>query len=96
MRAREASRDKKAYRLARKLLLKFKDQGVTEEILEEYAQNRKKQPRTISGADGLYFRILSSAQNAGMKPKVIGKAIGGIRNLGKVQSNLVNYFIAQG
>lgn len=75
--------DREVYRLARTYLLGFKGEGVTAALLRKYMSPISLQPKPTD-IPGLYQRILKSAQNANMKAGVIGKAIGGVGNLGKV------------
>lgn len=78
--------DRKAYELAKDYLPNLHIAGVTRELIEKYqklSSNRSKP----SSKEELYQRLLGHAQNTGMKPKVIGKSIGGIHNLGKVLFN---------
>lgn len=79
--------DRQVYFLAKDFLLGI--EPVTPELLMKYIspQIGDLRPTTITGADGLYFRLLRSAQNAGMSPTVIGEAIGGVQNLGRVLFN---------
>jgi hypothetical protein len=77
-------RDKKTYDLALKYLIEHsKKRGVTEKLINKYLHfsENTQRPKDI---ESIYHRILNSAQNANMKPSVIGKAIGGVENLGKV------------
>ncbi len=72
--------DKAAYKLAKDFLLRSDVEGFTPESLErELNISIEDRPETV---EELYFRILRSAQNAHMKPKVIGDRIGGVHNLG--------------
>ncbi|MFC2023444.1 hypothetical protein ACFLT5_01765 [Chloroflexota bacterium] len=73
-------RDRKAYRLAREYLLSFHTVGLTEVLLEEYISPTVQdlRPDTL---ESVYQRLLDSAQNRGMGPSVIGRAIGGIDKL---------------
>ncbi len=73
-------RDRKAYYLAQEFLLRKKDKGITKEVLDEYMQD-KHRPDSISG---IYHQLLQSAQNANMLSGVIGKFIGGVRNLSPI------------
>lgn len=77
-------RDRQVYQLAKDFLLGI--EPVTPELLAKYISPRVAdlRPATITGADGLYFRLLQSIQNTGMSPTVIGEAIGGVQNLGRV------------
>lgn len=55
-----------------------------ENILTEYlSPTGPKRP----SLEDVYYGILSSAQNAQMSPKVIGGAVGGVRNFGRVLFN---------
>jgi hypothetical protein len=79
----QADFDKAAYDLAKRFLLRFKEEGVTPELIEKYLHFSTTAPRPTTMA-GIYERLLISAQNAHMKPSVIGRAIGGIHRLGPV------------
>jgi thermostable 8-oxoguanine DNA glycosylase len=76
--------DRQVYHLAKDYLLGI--EPVTLEMLTKYIspQAGDLRPTAITGKDGLYFRMLCSVQNTGMSPTVIGKAIGGVENLGQV------------
>ena len=58
----QAERDRIAYSEARRFLLRFKDQGVTEHILDKYLHfsEIQRKPETLAG---IYQAILASAQN---------------------------------
>lgn len=73
-----AQRDIMAYNLAKQFLTQFP--GVTEEVLKERSRPLPR-PDAISV---IYFRMLSSAQNANMKSGVVGSAIGGVDKLGTI------------
>ena len=74
----QVRRDQKAYALARDYLLGL--DAVTVEMLERHLTAYEgTRPATLPK---VYVRILKSAQNRGMGPNVIGKAIGGIEALG--------------
>jgi hypothetical protein len=73
--------DRKAYKLAKAYLLNIPE--VTAKLVKEYINPMSLRPKPKT-KNGLYRRILESAQNAGMKPKVIGGAIGGIDKLSVV------------
>ncbi len=74
--------DRAAYALARAFLLKCSVKGVTPELVERYLHlDKSTRPQTLAS---LYERILNSAQNANMKPGVIGGSIGGVDKLGPV------------
>ena len=66
-----ARRDRAAVAAARDYLLGF--EGITERILEEHLS-----PSPARTVPGVYCRLLESAQNFQMAPKVIGGAIGGV------------------
>ncbi|MGB8647019.1 MAG: hypothetical protein WCF84_17415 [Anaerolineae bacterium] len=72
---------KRAYELAKDYLLGFKE--VTPKLLEDHLRTPERRT-SLAGIDGVYYRLLESAQNAGMGPGVIGKAIGGLDNLNDV------------
>jgi len=77
-------RDKKAYYMALKYLIEqSKNKGGTKELINKYLHfsENTQRPKDI---ESIYLRILNTAQNANMKSGVIGKAIGGVENLGKV------------
>jgi len=77
-------RDKKAYNLSFSYLIKYgKSKGVTKKLINKYLHFPEHTQRPDNVA-GIYQQLLSSAQNANMKAGVIGKAIGGVENLGKV------------
>lgn len=69
------------YRAATEFLLEKIPEDNPNAILDAYLVPSA--PTNPSLAD-VYFGILSSAQNTQMSPRVIGDAIGGVRNLGKV------------
>lgn len=74
-----AKRDKRVFDLGESFLksLTTKDGvPVTQEMLSKYFQVEK--PKTLSE---IYFRLISSAQNANMKAGVIGGSIDGVENL---------------
>lgn len=73
----EAQRDQVAYKMAREYLLSI--DRVTAEMLGRHLSSPE-YDRPDKLAD-VYTRILKSAQNAGMRPNVIGKAIGGVDEL---------------
>jgi hypothetical protein len=78
--------DKKAYQLAKDYLPSRNIEGVTVELIEKYLNPLTLEPKPTS-KEGLYQRILESAQNANMKAGVIGRAIDGIDNLAVVLEN---------
>jgi len=76
----QVGRDRKAYDLAREFLLRFPE--VTPEVLDKHVNSPEaSRPGELPK---IYQRLVSSAQNMGMMPRVIGDAIGGIDNLGSV------------
>lgn len=78
----EKARHRLAFKLAREYLLGFRDEGVTPQVLKKYGNpNPNNRASTLSG---IYRGILSSAQNSNMKSGVVGMAIGGFDNLGRV------------
>jgi hypothetical protein len=76
----EKKRDREAYRLAFNYLLKHgKSEGVTRAIITKYLHFSKEheKPKDIPG---IYYRMLISARNAGMKPNVI-KDVGRLKKI---------------
>ena len=72
--------DRQSYELAQKYLLELP--GISQKMIDKHIYYHPKlRPRTLNE---VYKRLLESAQNAGMGPAVIGKAIGGIDALGEV------------
>ena len=74
--------DRKAYRLAKDYLPAQGIEGVTASLIEKYLDPRTLDP-TPSSKEGIYKRILRSAQNANRKPGVIG-GIAGVEKLSLV------------
>jgi hypothetical protein len=72
--------DKKAYQLAKDYLPTQGIEGVTAGLIEKYLNPLTLDPKPTS-KEGIYQRILESAQNANMKARVIGRAIGGVDKL---------------
>lgn len=70
--------DQKAYRLAKYYLAEILQ--IREPIIEKYLNPLSIHPVQKS-KNALYQRLLESAQNANMKPKIIGDAIGGVDKL---------------
>ena len=70
--------DIKAYREAKRFLLRNTSKEVTREVVESYLDPDS--AIKVSTVNDLYYRILVSAQNANRKPKVIGESIGGVEN----------------
>jgi hypothetical protein len=75
--------DKKAYLLAKDYLPSRGIKGVTSDLIEKYLNPLTLSPKPTSN-EGIYQRILESAQNANMKAGVIGGAIGGVEKLSLV------------
>ncbi len=78
------TRDKVAYDLAFNYLLEHgENKGVTKKLIAKYLHFSEniQRPKDINS---IYCRILTSAQNANMRESVVGKAIGGVDNLGRV------------
>lgn len=76
-------KDKFVYDEARKFLLANTPDEVTVEIIDGYLSLPSPTHNNLSIND-IYYRLLTSAQNANMKAGVIGGSIGGVENLGKV------------
>ena len=75
--------DKKAYQLAKDYLPSQGITCVTATLIEKYLNPLTLNPKPTS-KEGIYQRILESAQNANMKAGVIGGAIGGVEKLSLV------------
>ena len=75
--------DRKAYQLAKDYLPAQSIEGVTASLIEKYLNPLTLKPKPTS-KEGIYQRILQSAQNANMKEGVIGRAIGGVEKLAPV------------
>lgn len=74
--------DRSLYKKALCYLKNLLPHGISEKDLYDYlTAPSKTRPKKING---IYQRILISAQNANMKRKVIGDSINGIENLGSV------------
>lgn len=75
----DADRDRRTYQLVREYLKGLHVPGgpITDEILDSY------EPLVARPADmtEVYYRMLESLQNAGMRPSVIGGSIGGVDRL---------------
>jgi hypothetical protein len=78
--------DRKAYQLAKDYLPAQCIEGVTPEVIEKYLNPLTLYPKPAS-KEGIYQRILESAQNANMKARVIGGAIDGVEKLAIVLEN---------
>lgn len=68
--------------MAKDFLLRSGAEDVTPELIE--GELRISTPNPPEAIEELYHRILASAQNAHMKPIVIGDAIGGVHMLGPI------------
>lgn len=79
----QAEMDRRVYDLAWEFLPGLGVSGVNRTLIEKYLNSGTLAPKPNS-IPGIYARMLESAQNAGMKSSVVGKAIGGFRNLGRV------------
>lgn len=79
----QSERDRTAYALAYDYILALDVKGVTRDLLQKYLQVPEERSHPDS-MPRIYQSILEAAQNAGMKPTVIGKAIGGVGKLGFV------------
>lgn len=75
--------DKQAYLLAKSFLPNLGINGVTSNLIEKYLNPLTINPKPTS-KQGIYRRLLESAQNANMKAGVIGKSIGGVEKLSVV------------
>lgn len=75
--------DKQAYLLAKSYLPNLGIYDITENLINRYLNPVTINPKPIS-KQGIYKRILESAQNANMKTGVIGRAIGGVDKLSTV------------
>lgn len=78
--------DKQAYQLAKNYLPNLNINGVTVTLIEKYLNPLTINPKPTS-KQGIYRRILESAQNANMKAGVIGRSIGGVDKLSIVLEN---------
>jgi len=76
-------RDKKLYELAKEYLPSRDIAGVTSTLIEKYLNPLSLNPKPHS-KQGIYQRLLESAQNANMKAGVIGRAIGGVDKLSSI------------
>ncbi len=80
--AGRAELDRAAYALVKDFLSQSGVKGVTPALIEGYLDiSAASRPPAMAG---IYARLLASAQNAGMKPGVIGGAVGGVDKLGPV------------
>ncbi len=78
--------DRQVYELAKGYLPTLNVAGVTSTLIEKYLNPSGLPPKPTS-KNGLYQRILQSAQNANMKSGVIGGSIGGVGKLAPVLSD---------
>ena len=74
---------KKLYSDAKECLLSRIPSDNSSSILDSYLEypDQSKSPVSLNE---LYKRLLASAQNSNMKAGVVGGAIGGVDNLGKI------------
>lgn len=70
------------YLAAKNFLIRELARPDAKDIVESYLSMPDKSDRPVS-LNELFLRLLSSAQNSGMKVSVIGGSIGGVRNLGQ-------------
>lgn len=84
--ANTAKIDNQAYLLAKSYLPNLGLNEITENLIEKYLNPLTINPKPTS-KEGVYLRILESAQNANMKAGVIGRAIGGVDKLSVVLEN---------
>lgn len=75
--------DKKAYQLAKDYWPNRGIEGITATLIEKYLNPLSLNPKP-SSKEGIYQRILESAQNANMKAGVVGRSIGGVEKLSMV------------
>jgi hypothetical protein len=75
--------DNQAYLLAKSYLPDLGQKEITANLIEKYLNPLSLNPKPTS-KNGIYQRILESAQNANMKAGVIGRSIGGISKLAAV------------
>jgi hypothetical protein len=75
--------DKQVYLLAKSYLPNLGQKDITANLIEKYLNPLSLNPKP-SSKQGIYQRILESAQNANMKAGVIGRAIGGVSTLSVV------------
>ena len=81
---RQAEIDQQAYDLALEYLFALDVPGLTREVVQTYGRPftaKISRPATLAQ---VYLHFLVSAQNANMKPRVIGGAIGGVDKLSVV------------
>ncbi len=69
-----AARDVAAFRRAREYLLTFAPEGVTDAVIDHYVEPpvTRLRPATMNG---IYLRVLASAQNANMRPTLSGEPL---------------------
>lgn len=72
-----------AYKMAKDFLLKNTPTEVDENLLNKYL-NLSRSQVILNSKNDICLRLLESAQNTNMKAGVIGRAIGGVKNLGNV------------
>ena len=86
--------DKTAYGLAKGYLPRLNITGVTDALVGRYLNPASLSPRPTT-KQGLYQRVLESAQNANMKAGVIGRSIGGVAKLAAVLENFAPEAVLQ-
>jgi hypothetical protein len=80
--AQQIETDRLAYALAREYLFSLEVPGLSRDVIDAYRRPfEKSRPTTLAQ---VYLHFLVTAQNANMKPGVIGGAIGGVEKLGAV------------
>lgn len=72
--------DNQAYLLAKSYLPNLNQKDITANLIEKYLNPLSLNPKPTT-KQGIYQRILESAQNANMKAGVIGRSIGGVSKL---------------
>lgn len=92
---RSPGRGKALCGLARKYLLGFRGDGVTESVLDLYLAPRQDKLRQPT-LQGVYLRLLESAQNANMRHGVVGASIGGVSALGPLLFNFDPAAVSRG
>jgi len=82
----QAKRDKHAFEIALEFLLDLDEPGVTPALLQKYLQLAEVRPMP-NRIPAVYYRLLKSAQNTGMRAGVVGRSIGGFDALAPVLFN---------
>lgn len=90
---KQIEKDKAFYKFAYNFLLKKTPDYITGKIIKSYLEVAKPE-NNVASLNDIFKKMLSSAQSGSMYPKVIGGAIDGIENLGKVLDNFnVDYVV---